>query len=283
MINVDNLSKPDALIMPTYDELLAQNVAVFQSLHPDWEPHASDENMMLLEAFAYRELHLHRDFNNRVNSLLLLYSKGSALDAKGGDRNLERLEGESDEAFLERILMSWDGYSTAGALGAYEYHARSVSSLIENVQAFSPKKGVIHVAIATYAKDEDGRLISLESLVPKVIETLSDKKKRPVCDEFKVFVAKANETTIDADVIVYNEDYLASIFNLIKSNFAVNLKTGKTLVYSKIIKYLEVEGVHKATPTNHNYDIECADGEIIRITSVNIHFFNTDGDVLTYE
>lgn len=283
MINVKNLPIPDALKVPTFEEALAENVALFKKLHPDWEPHASDKNMMLLEALAYREIKLYQKFNTRARNLLLLYSRDSNLDAKAADRNLERLDGESDVAFKERILMSWSGYSTAGALGAYEFHARSVSALIQDVQAYSPSKGVIHVALTTHTKDEKDNWISLEEFVPTVTATLSDKKKRPVCDDFQAFVSRNKETTIEANVVIYNEDELKVILKTIKDNFALNLKTGADLVHSKIIKYLEVPGVHKAVCTNHDNDIECADGEIIRITAVNIHFFNTDGDELAHE
>lgn len=283
MINVENLPTPDALTIPTYDELLAENIALFKSLHTDWEPHPSDENSMLLEAQAYRELMLYQQFNNKIKSLLLLYAKGSDLDGKAGDFNQERLDGETDEAFLERVLMSWDGYSTAGALGSYEYHARSVSSRIQSVQAYSPEKGKIHVAIATFTKDEDGLLLSLDDVLPQVELKLSDKKMRPVAERCSSFIAKDNHETICADITIENETEIKAIAETIQTNFALNLTVGTSLPYSKLIKYLEVDGVHKVVPTSHDGDITCPDGEIIRIDLVDITFFNINGDILSYE
>ena len=52
---------------------------------------------------------------------------------------------ESDEQLTERIFLAPQGYSTAGPVGAYIYHARNYSSSIEDVEVTSPSAGVVKI------------------------------------------------------------------------------------------------------------------------------------------
>ncbi len=46
---------------------------------------------------------------------------------------------ESDDAYFERMRLVLDSYSTAGAAGAYIYHAKTVSDAITDVKAINPR------------------------------------------------------------------------------------------------------------------------------------------------
>lgn len=52
---------------------------------------------------------------------------------------------ETDEAFKERIRHAPESYSTAGPQGAYEFWAKSTSSAIKDVHAYSPAPGRVTV------------------------------------------------------------------------------------------------------------------------------------------
>ncbi len=260
MINTANLPEPDVLKMPTYEQVLAENVALFTSLVPDYEPLDSDPYQLMLQAFAYRELHLRQAFNNKFKSQLLLYSNGSDLDLLAADEyQLERLDGEEDDAFRERILRSLDGYSTAGSIESYEYHAYSVSSDITDVKAYSPTKGVVHVVIASSTIDID------DELKAQVESRLNEDKVRPLTDTVNVVIAEVLTPEIVATVELHNMDEVEAVTERIQDNFKnIELTISDDLPRSKRIASLHVNGVYKVT-LNNDVDIECGLEQIIRI------------------
>ncbi len=260
MINTANLPEPNMLKMPTYEQVLAENVTLFTSLVPDYEPLDSDPYQLMLQAFAYRELYLCQAFNNKFKSQLLLHSKGSDLDLLAADEyQLARLDGEEDEAFRERILRSLDGYSTAGSIESYEYHAYSVSSDITDVKAYSPTKGVVHVVIASSTIDID------DELKAKVEERLNQDKVRPLTDTVNVVIAEVLTPEIVATVELHNMDEVEAVTQRIQDNFKnIELTISDDLPRSKRIASLHVNGVYKVTLKN-DVDIECGLEQIIRI------------------
>ena len=80
MINISNLPKPDVMQVLDYEAILNQNIENFKTLVPDWIPLESDEFKMILEAFAYRELHLRAEFNNLASAFFLSTSTKNDLD-----------------------------------------------------------------------------------------------------------------------------------------------------------------------------------------------------------
>ncbi len=260
MINTANLPEPNVLMMPTFEEVLAENVELFTTLVPDYEPLDSDPYQLMLQAFAYRELHLRQAFNNKFKSQLLLYSQGSDLDLLAADEyQLERLDGESDVAFRQRILRSLDGYSTAGSIESYEYHAYSVSSDITEVKAYSPEKGVVHVVIASNTIDIN------DELKTKVEERLNQDKVRPLTDTVNVVIATELKPAIVATVELHNMDEVDAVTESITTNFShLELGISDDLPRSKRIASLHVNGAYKVTLENDD-DIKCGLEEIIRM------------------
>lgn len=260
MINTDNLPEPDVLVMPTFEDVLAENMALFTTLVPDYEPLDSDPYQLMLQAFAYRELHLRQTFNNKFKSQLLLFSQGSDLDLLAADEyQLERLDGETDEAFRQRILRSLDGYSTAGSIESYEYHAYSVSSDITEAKAYSPEKGVVHVVIASNTTDID------DELKANVELRLNQDKVRPLTDTVNVVIATELTPDIVATVELHNMDEIDAVTERISTGFThIELGIGDDLPRSKRIAVLHVSGVYKVTLEN-DADITCGLEEVIRI------------------
>ncbi len=284
MINLDNLPEPDVLKIPSYDELLAENVALLTSLLPDYEPLASDPYMLLLDAFAYRELHLRQAFNNKLKNTLLPYATGSDLSALAVEYGVERLgEGdnqENDEAFRRRILMSFDGYSTAGSVESYEFHAFSVSSDVWKAKAYSPEKGVVNVMIAhkdwsALVMDEDNEDADHEALFLALIANkLNEDKVRPLTDTVHVLKAQEKQHTVKATIELHDTDErkVEQIKQRIDSNFqTMDLNIGDDLPLSQIIKNLHELGVYKVT-LDKMEGIHCDDKEIIRINELDLTF-----------
>lgn len=104
MININALPKPDVMQVLDYETILNQNIDNFKTLVPDWIPLESDEFKMILEAFAYRELHLRAEFNNLANAFFLSTSTGENLDNYSIFYGVERLKGSKPYATYEFSL-----------------------------------------------------------------------------------------------------------------------------------------------------------------------------------
>lgn len=88
---------------------------------------------------------------------------------------------ENNERYRERIRLAPRGFSTAGPIGAYEYHAKSTHNSIGDVQIFSPSPGVVKVVILL----KNGEIPS-QSILDDVYNNLSAKNKRPLTDKVEV-------------------------------------------------------------------------------------------------
>lgn len=84
---------------------------------------------------------------------------------------------ESDERFRERIHLAPEGFSVAGPDGAYIYHAKSYSSLIEDIKATSVKgTGVVDLTVLLKNGEipSESFLVGLQEYFTKDIKPLTD-------------------------------------------------------------------------------------------------------------
>ncbi|ODS24171.1 hypothetical protein AB835_04645 [Candidatus Endobugula sertula] len=273
MLSTSQLANADVLQVKTFEAILAKLLTIVDGLVPDYQPLESDPYMLLTEAYSWRELHLRKEFNNKLKSLLLHFAKGNNLDLIGNDRyNVERLDGEKDEPYLDRILASLDGYSTAGSLESYEYHARSVSAIIDDAKAVSPEKGVIDVYIASYDND------ITDELVNQVINAVSAKKVRPITDEVHVKIATPKLVTIDAAIELEDINTQEAAQSEIENNFAGTFKIHQALPFSDVMTKLKVTGVYDALPTAPTQTVKCETGERIVIEAFNLSFTQAESE-----
>jgi phage-related baseplate assembly protein len=98
MVNISSLPVPSVLQTLSYEDVLQNNIANLQTLLPDWQPIESDDYMLLLEAFAYRELYLRAEFNTLAKAFFLSTTSGSDLDNYGVFYGVERLQGSKPYA-----------------------------------------------------------------------------------------------------------------------------------------------------------------------------------------
>ena len=109
MIDIKTLPIPELIDTLTYDEILAQliqkaKIVLKASQNIDWVPVDSDDFTVILQAFAYRELHLRSDINERFKQLLLSYTSGNNLDHRALDYDIERLGGSKPYSDYEFSL-----------------------------------------------------------------------------------------------------------------------------------------------------------------------------------
>lgn len=108
---------------------------------------------------------------------------------------------EDDAAFAERIRTSPNAYSVAGPRRAYEYHARSFSPAIIDVQVASPSPGVVNV----YPLLTAGELPTSDFL--SALEAhLSQDTIRPLTDEVHALAPTAVDFTINVKYWINTQD-----------------------------------------------------------------------------
>ena len=157
----------------------------------------SEPLVKLLQSVAYEVLHHRQRVNDAAYAVLLAHSRGSDLDHLGslfsvhrqqvsaGNLNINPpvLPTYEDNARLrDRIQMSPEGYSTAGPIGAYIFHALSADPRVKDVCVYMPQPGVVVVAVL--GTEGDGQP-SVE-LVDIVRRALSHEDVAPLTDQISV-------------------------------------------------------------------------------------------------
>lgn len=86
-------------------------------------------------------------------------------------------ETEIDDAYRQRIHLAREALTNAGSEGAYEYFAKSASSLISDVYVYMPTPGHVNISVLL----ENGQLPSQE-IIDAVYEAVTPRRVRPLTD-----------------------------------------------------------------------------------------------------
>lgn len=215
-IDLSALPAPEIIEPLAFESILAAVKADFSERYPeiasviDLE---SDPIVKLLETLAYRELTLRARINDAARGVMLAYARGSDLDQIGGNYGVARLTItpadpstlpatpsvlESDDAFRRRILLSLEGYTTAGSRLSYIYHALSASGQVKDAAAESPAPCIVNVYVLAHGGDGSAD----ENLLAAVNAALSADDVRPMTDQLTVHSAAIVTYTIQAHLIV---------------------------------------------------------------------------------
>lgn len=194
IIDLRKLPAPEVVEEVRFEDVLEEMLADLKDFDPQLDISERDPAYRVLEVAAYREMLRREHDNQRVKRLLLAYATGGDLGHIGVTYfNTERLvidEGdpdanppeepvmESDADYKERILLAPDGYSTAGPIDAYIYHARSADGQVKDAQAYSDEP--VHMIIPVLSHGGNGE--ADQELLDKVEAALRDKDVRPLTD-----------------------------------------------------------------------------------------------------
>lgn len=86
------------------------------------------------------------------------------------------IDTESDDDYRKRILLAPEAFTTCGSVAAYQYHTRSVSQFIADVDISTPEGGTVKVTVLTKQGLPNNILLN------KVKSYISGEKRRPLCD-----------------------------------------------------------------------------------------------------
>lgn len=159
-------------------------------------------------------------------------------------------ETADDNAYFDLMRQSLEAYSTAGPKGAYEYHAKAVSTAIADVCAINPIDKPGHVEI--YAIMDDGSIAD-SGTKQDILAACNDAKVRPLTDI--VEVCDPEEVVFDVDLTFYVDQSTQSPIRDIQTaaNAAVTAfvewqtaKIGRDINPTQLIWLLQNSGIKRA-------------------------------------
>lgn len=220
LIDLAQLPPPQAVETLSYEDELsamkadlismfsgADQASVIKTLALESEPMTK-----LLQVFAYRVILIRQEFNDRSKKLLLAFARGAELDhigstyyqaprltlVAGNSTTVPPIDAvmESDDAYLNRLLLAADSYSTAGPEKAYQFHALSAHSSVLDVTAKNAGGGKVLVTVLSSA----GTGSPSPEVLAAVESALSAEMVRPLNDTVIVSPAAIRTYQIRARV-----------------------------------------------------------------------------------
>ena len=185
------------------------------------------------------------------------YASCVNVDASGGGS-----DAATDDEYYALMVASEDAYSCAGARGAYEYWAKSVSTQIGDVLVTSPTPGQVNI----YVLMEDGTPAGTE-VKNAVRAACNEDEARPLTDY--VVVDDPDEVTFNVNLTYYISRSSAASASAIEAavNQAVNdyvkwqtAKIGRDLNPSKLTQMVIDAGAKRVEITSPVYT-HLEDGE----------------------
>lgn len=188
-LDLSRLPAPTVIKSIDYESILAERLAKLKVELPDWDADTveADPALVVQEIDAFREVLDKQRINEAAKAVMLPYAEKSDLDVIGSLFGVERLADEEDEPYRRRIGLAPEAYASAGSAGAYEFHARSVSTRIVDVGVTCPRPGVAQVVLLFGA---DTSAADAAALVTAVNARLQSDEIRPLTDQVVVLVAE---------------------------------------------------------------------------------------------
>ncbi|SMH35817.1 baseplate J/gp47 family protein [Maritimibacter sp. HL-12] len=156
----------------------------------------SEPIIKILEAAAYRELLLRGRVNDAARAVMLATATGAGLENLAALLGVVRLAGETDDDLRGRIQLSLEGFSTAGPVGAYAYHALAAHADVKDVAVDSPTPGEVRVTVLS--RDGDG--VPGQEVLDAVAAALNADDVRPLCDTVEVEAATVTSYQVTAEM-----------------------------------------------------------------------------------
>ena len=266
-IDLSTVPPPAVVEALSYETILAAMLADIQERDPQFTALVeSDPAYKILEVAAYRELLIRQRVNDGARAVMLATSTGTDLENLGALFGVSRKtldDGdanaippvpptyETDAALRYRIQLALEGMSTAGPVGAYEYHALSVDGVksvgIQGPPDTDPGDVLVTILSAEGDGEADGALISA------VDAALNAEDVRPLTDNVTVQSATIIPYEIIAtlyippgpDPVAVQAAALASVQAFVADRHRVGADVRLSALYAA----LHVGGVERVTLT----------------------------------
>lgn len=257
---------------------MADVAARLQAAGIDYDVDAleTDTVKILEEAAALREARMRARVNDGIRSNLLPFSSSSDLDHLAAFHDVERLEGESDEALRERVALAVSGRSTAGPADWYRSAARRASIRVKDAAIYRPGAGP-DLRIAVLAADNFGEPDA--ELLDAVREVVTADDVRVVSDRIEVVAATSASVDVEADVWLQPDTPQTVFDNLeasLRSALADQGGLGFDVTRSWLTAMLHQAGVHKVVLSAPEGDIRVTDNQAAKFGTILLTYRGRD-------
>lgn len=287
-VDLSGLPFPQAVQQLDFETILAAILADYQTRNPQHTALLeSDPAYKLAEACAYRELLLRQDNKESIKAVMLAYAAGSDLDQIAARYDVQRLliqaaddttipptpaVYEDDESLRRRVQLSFEGFSTAGPVGAYIFHSLNAHPKVLDAAASSPTPGAVEVALLS--RDGDGT--ASDEIISAVTAALNGDDTRPMTDQVTVQSAVITNYTVVATIKSYSGPdsavVMASCQAAIEAYTKNNHRMGRDITLSGIYAALHQAGVQNVTLTQPAATIECDWNQAAYCTGITLNY-----------
>ncbi|MFZ4832765.1 baseplate assembly protein [Rouxiella sp. Mn2063] len=289
-INLSSLPVPDIIDIPEPTALFQTWLTRLRELDTIYDALVeSDPVFKQGEVNAYQTTLLMQRVNDAVRAVLLSSATGNDLNQIGAGFNVPRLViapaqpdavppvdavMESDDAYRERIQLSWSQLNTAGARNAYRFHAQSADPDVLDVGAYGPEIHNRAGEVDIYVLARSGSGQASEALLAKVYAALSEDETRPLTDYVWVQSAALTNFTVDATLEIPDGPDAQTVLDRanteLKSYLQQMRRVGGIVPVSGIYHALHQSGVSRVHLNHPTSDIEGIVGAVPNCTAINV-------------
>ncbi|EPD0988471.1 baseplate assembly protein [Escherichia coli] len=290
VINLSDLPVPDAIVVPDASVIFGAWLARLRELDPEFDALVeSDPAYKQGEVTAFQLTLAFQRVNDAVRAVFLASAQKADLDQIGAAFNVERMEivpanpdtvpptdavMEEDDAFRERIQLSWSQLNTAGARNAYRFHARSADEDVLDADAYGPEEHGRAGEVDVYVLSREGNGTVSEALLDAVSARLNADEIRPLTDFVTVKSAIINDYSVTAELEIPDGpdagEVLENAKNTLLSYTRLANRINGMVPLSAIYAALQQTGVARVILSSPRADIEPATGTAPRCAAVNV-------------
>lgn len=293
-IDLSQLAAPDVVEQIDYESILDALKADLIARAPELSDVLDLESeplTKLLEVCAYRETIIRARVNDASRAVMLAYATGSDLDHLAAFFGVVRalvtpadpdatppVEAvyETDARLRARTQLALEGYTTAGPVGAYVFHALSASAQVADVAVVSPEPG--EVLVTVLSSEGDGTADS--TLLSTVTAALNADEVRPLTDQVTVQSATIVEYTVSAELTFYEGPDPATVLDQASAALSAYISThhrlGHDITRSGLFAALHQAGVQNVTLSAPAADLVVDSDEAAYCTGITITDGGTD-------
>ncbi|HAK8511672.1 TPA: prophage tail fiber N-terminal domain-containing protein [Salmonella enterica subsp. enterica serovar Potsdam] len=216
------------------------------------------------DVFGLRD-ELRQEISDAVRAGILATAQKDDLDRIGKDLEVARLDDEPDDAYRERIRLSWGRLNSAGSENAYRYYALTADPDVLDAQAYGPdvhhQPGQIHL----YVLSRTGNGEASRTLLDKVAAAVNQQDVRPVTDQ--VLVRSAANVTYEVVARVSvpkgaaGDKILNAVRTAVEASVSLWHRTGtsvSTQWLDGVLRQTGVTGLERESPAD---DVICGAGQ----------------------
>lgn len=287
-VDLSQLPAPAVVETLSFESIFSQMLADLRARDPAFTALVeSDPAYKILEVCAYREVLIRQRVNDGARGVMLAYAAGTDLDQIAGNYNVQRLVVqagdpdaipptedvmETDEELRRRVQLSLEGYTTAGSVGAYIFHALSASGDCLDVSVASPPitPGTVNVAVLS----RTGTGAAPTETLAAVVAALNDEVVRPLCDTVAVESAEIVNYAITASLTLYpgagQDQVLAAAIASAQAYAARMHALGLDITRSGVFAALHQPGVQNVSLVAPAADIVVAWNQASKCTGITL-------------